>query len=229
MQQPQVWVCPTYLLQFRSISKGVKLYFFMSKLETRATNNEVDSPREEKSTHLLPSMPKKTTTREPEREPRRRSGGRRGGRRSRGLRFLWGSWSHCSSWWRRVLQPSEAMKHSETFQASLIIKWEEEGTDTNNAVSSSFSHQQWIHRYFSVALPLWSFCARVRFWRYQNRIFRFWNNLIWITEQLLCDKDKRISCRKIPYFKNSLYVIYWRLFFFCPCWHIVWKLLKISH
>ena len=139
MQQPQVWVWPTYLLQFRSISKGVKLYFFMSKLETRATNNEVDSPREEKSTHLLPSMPKKTTTREPEREPRRRSGGRRGGRRSRGLRFLWGSWSHCSSWWRRVLQPSEAMKHSETFQASLIIKWEEEGTDTNNAVSSSFS------------------------------------------------------------------------------------------
>ena len=53
----------TYLLQFRSISKGVKLYFFMSKLETRATNNEVDSPREEKSTHLLASMPKKTTKR----------------------------------------------------------------------------------------------------------------------------------------------------------------------
>ena len=126
MQHPQVWVCYN-LGQF---PKGLNYIFFMSKLETRATNNEVESPREEKSTHLLASMPKKTTTREPEREPRRRSGGRRGGRRSRGLRFLWGSWSHCSSWWRRVLQPSEAMKHSETFQASLIIKWEEEGTTT---------------------------------------------------------------------------------------------------
>ena len=99
--------------------------------------------------------------------------------------------------------------------------------DTNNAVSSHRSHQQWIHRYFSVALPLWSFCARVRLWRYQNRIFRFWNNLIWITEQLF-DKDKRISCRKIPYFKNSLYVIYWRLFFFCPCWYMLVHCLKIT-